>query len=38
MSQITLTDVGKRVMGDSSNPPYNLESLCTSDNISMWAK
>lgn len=38
MSQITLKDVGKRVMGDSSNPPYNLESLCTSDNISMWAK
>ena len=25
-------------MGDASNPPYNLKELCTSNNISMWAK
>ena len=35
---ITLYEVGKSVMGDASNPPYNLEELCTSNNISMWAK
>lgn len=35
---ITLYEVGKSVMGDASSPPYNLEELCTSNNISMWAK
>lgn len=32
---ITLYEVGKSVMGDASSPPYNLEELCTSNNISM---